>query len=168
MQSCFNAVEWMVSRKPSLARYGKDQLEHVLHFTLMWNMFESYLCNQSASVNALESLLRDLERNNQLQIVEFESYLSLFQSRYVSNGEFTERFPHLNLRRGDREDLVRSVLLGEKTDEFSTALTCLLIIYRYRNNLFHGIKDVNDLTFQRDIFEQSSMLLSRVLEASGV
>jgi len=167
-QESFNAVDWMMERHPSLHRSGREQFEHVLHFALMWNMFESSVCNQSASLQALEAAVDELERNNLLGDIEFNSFLSYFQNRYVSNREFTERFPHLRLRSRDREQLVREVLLGNETNPSSVALTCLLIVYRYRNNLFHGIKEIYDIGNQKDLFEQSSMLLAKIMEAKGV
>jgi hypothetical protein len=166
-QNDFDAVEWMLSRHPGLARNGREQFDQARNFALMWNMFESYVCNQSASVGTIEAAINRLKEDNLLERVDFESYLSFIKDRYTSGDSFTVRFPHLNLRSRDRESLVRDVLLGENNQDKDVALACLIVVFRYRNNLFHGIKEINELGSQSELFERSSRLLAQVLEAKG-
>ncbi|EXZ17289.1 hypothetical protein M067_4342 [Bacteroides fragilis str. J-143-4] len=40
----------------------------------------------------------------------------------------------------------------------------MAIIYRYRNNLFHGIKDVTTINYQKDNFIYANKMLKLFIE----
>jgi hypothetical protein len=58
------------------------------------------------------------------------------------------------------------VLRGEKRDPASQLLAVLIIVYRLRNNLFHGLKKVDGLNDQADNLNMACRTLASVLEAS--
>lgn len=70
----------------------------------------------------------------------------------------------LNFRNGDNEPLVKDVLLGNKNAPAELLSAALLIVYRYRNNLFHGIKWTYGLEGQQSNFENAIDLLINVME----
>jgi hypothetical protein len=59
-----------------------------------------------------------------------------FRQRYFVNGAFTHHFPHLRLRPADQSYLVRSVLDESNNDPRDRRLAVLMIVWRFRNNLF--------------------------------
>ena len=46
-------------------------------------------------------------------------------------------------------------------------LTLLMIVWRFRNNLFHGAKWAYQLRDQRENFTQANSILMRMLEQHG-
>ena len=69
----------------------------------------------------------------------------------------------LNLRDEDKP-LVEAVLNGNEISPEKVLLAILMIVYRYRNNLFHGEKSIRDLPNQIDNFRNANQLLMVFME----
>ncbi|WP_456816816.1 hypothetical protein [Bradyrhizobium sp. USDA 4520] len=94
--------------------------------------------------------------------------LSYFRQRYYADRDFTYHFDNLHLRGNrDREPLVRAVLDGSDNADQSRAATVLIIVFRYRNNLFHGVKWQYKLEAQLGNFTAANNALMKVLERHG-
>ncbi|MEG6992810.1 hypothetical protein V1979_38690, partial [Pseudomonas aeruginosa] len=64
----------------------------------------------------------------------------------------TYHFPYLNLRPSDHPGLVQAVIEGANNDPRDRMLGLLMIVWRLRNNLFHGAKWAYQLRDQRENF----------------
>ncbi|MGI6855160.1 hypothetical protein [Mesorhizobium sp. 1B3] len=73
----------------------------------------------------------------------------------------------LKLRPADHLDLVRSVLDGSNNDPHDRLLTVLMIVWRFRNNFFHGEKWAYRLQGQLQNFTHANAILMRLLERHG-
>ena len=73
----------------------------------------------------------------------------------------------LNLRRNDHPDLIKRMLLGKVERPSELLAAALIIVLRYRNNLFHGLKWAYGLRGQRQNFETAIALLIAVAEMRG-
>lgn len=98
---------------------------------------------------------------------QYDAELAYFRERYFANGAFTHHFAHLHLRPADQPDLVRSVLDGSNNDPRDRLLAALMIVWRFRNNLFHGEKWAYQLQDQLSNFTNANALLMRLLERHG-
>jgi hypothetical protein len=65
---------------------------------------------------------------------------------------------------GDPMLLLRRALSNENVDRSDLASALLLIVYRYRNNLFHGEKWLYQMRDQNDNFAQANSVLMRAIE----
>lgn len=149
--------EWINDRFGT--NFIEADLSSVKDFSLIWNVFENVVCQKNFSiVRTLEGL-----ENRIIDSAEFNSYLQYFQNRYVSNGTFTNRFQYLHFRPNDRRNLVEEVLLGNNTNNNEIILALVIIVYRYRNNLFHGIKRIQEIDRQRENFENANGVLKTLL-----
>ena len=128
-------------------------------FVLLWNLFESRIFNSSYSPE-------DVAAKNLIVPKELvEKTLVYFKKRYVKNGQVNEKFQRLKLRtKSDKQSLVKGVLLGNNHDECAIVEACIIIIGRYRNNLFHGLKEIASLNLQKDNFDTANEFLMSVLE----
>jgi len=166
-QASFDAVQWLNGNALGANQLRKESLNSVLHFSLMWNVFEGSLCNQNAGIQQFERVVSELDGREVLRYEYFSSFLDYFRTRYITAGEPNERFMQLRFRRNEKEDLVLSVLKGQESHIPSIVLALLLIVYRFRNNLFHGIKWAYALDEQTDNFEQANRLLAKLIELSN-
>jgi hypothetical protein len=98
----------------------------------------------------------DAELLNEHSFGEAAAY---FRNRYYGNGAFTYHYAQLKLRRNDEPILVAKFLKGESDQLWETAAATLIIVYRFRNNLFHGEKWAYDLHDQRANFLQANSVL---------
>ena len=144
-------------------RYGiqlkENDLKSVRDFSLIWNIFEGTVCNNSFSITRVEQAIR----NRDFSLDEFAPILDYFRDRYVSNNQTNQRFEQLHFRENDRKDFVADVLLGNHTGTKQIILALVIIVYRFRNNLFHGLKDVRFIGEQESNFDNANRVLTTIL-----
>ncbi len=63
--------------------------------------------------------------------------------------------------------LVRAVISGSSNDPVARVTTVLIIILRYRNNLFHGVKWSYELAGQFENFTHANNALVTALDRHG-
>ncbi|MEN8132224.1 MAG: hypothetical protein ABFS45_19010 [Pseudomonadota bacterium] len=59
---------------------------------------------------------------------------------------------------------MRSVLKGEATDIADVVAVLLIIVYRFRNNMLHGLKWAYEIRGQLENFTHVNTVLMRVIE----
>jgi hypothetical protein len=157
----FDVVSWLNAFEPG---FDRDELSSLTQFTLLWSLFEAQVCANSASVPYLRKKVEQWSEGGILDPVEFQPYLEYFRNRYLVGGDPTYRFEHLHLRKKDDPGRVLSVLKGETKGDVDIVTTILTIVYRYRNNLFHGLKWAYNLRGQEENFNISARILARALD----
>lgn len=148
---------------PGVANLSPEEHEAIQRFTLLWTLFEAQVLQNNASVNKIAEIVDNLD----IQVVDddwFKEQLIYFKERYVGGGNTNYRFDHLQLRNKDDPERVRSVLVGENEDPKDQLIACLTIVYRFRNNFFHGLKWAYGIQEQFDNFTHSASLLKMCLE----
>jgi len=146
-------IDWINRRFD--VNLNAEQLDVIKDFTLLWNIYENRIFDTHFSIDELERKVR----NSRFEIDEFEAILTYFQNRYVDGLSTNDRFGYLNFRRNDRQDLVEGVLLGNVTDNANKIIALGIIVYRLRNNLFHGVKNFEHLNGQVDNFTNANEYL---------
>jgi hypothetical protein len=68
------------------------------------------------------------------------------------------------LRRNDQADLVKDVLRGDDNDPVNCVIAVLIIVYRLRNNLFHGGKWAYGIRDQQSNFRQANKTLMNAMQ----
>jgi len=151
-------LDWINNRYGTT--FSENDLSSINDFSLIWNIFENVVCGNDFSIARLQQNLA--HRNMDIQ--PFRVHLEYFKNRYVSNGLLTPRFNHLSFRQKDRRQLVENVLLETNNNSNDIILAIAIIVYRYRNNLFHGIKDIQQIDQQRDNFEIANNFLTTIID----
>jgi len=149
--------EWINNRFRT--NFSENDLSSIKDFSLIWNVFENIVCNNNCSVVRLTERLNPID----FELAEFEESLNYFKNRYVDNGVTNERFGHLNFSHNDRRELVENVLLGNDIEISNIVLALTIIVYRYRNNLFHGLKQMEFIDQQQENFENANLILIAIL-----
>ena len=158
----FRVFEWLNGYFP-YANIAEENMSSVLQFCLMWSLFESKICEKHASVGKMKSFTKRLDKTKALKQKNFNPYLLYFQKRYLDNGKTNYRFNELRISSVNR-DHVESVLKKEETENTSVILALLIIVYRLRNNLFHGEKPIITLHDQNINFNIANHFLAEVLD----
>ena len=157
----FDSLEFYVPGFPALS--GKER-RAIGEFVLLWSLFEAKVLSEHGSAKMIVGTSARWARNGQLTAETFDLELAYFRNRYVVDGQFSRHFDHLHFRAYDREHLVRRVLQGEDGHPKNVAAAVLIIVYRLRNNLFHGLKWSYKLVGQLDNFNHANMALVRAIE----
>ncbi len=150
-------TEW-INQRFGLVFKDNDILS-VKDFSLYWSVFEDLVCNNNFNIPTVEQSLK-----TKIFIrADFQNTIEYFRTRYVTNGTLSDKFQNLNFRNNDRQIFVKQVLLGNLDTTFDIILASTIIVYRFRNNLFHGNKRINTINFQRENFETANQFLQILL-----
>ena len=137
-----------------------EEYVEVRNFLILWNIFEAkwFKCNFGRNKCNIQNIHLASDIVNQT--------LQYLQRRYITNGSTNERFKRLRLRNNDDTTSVQRVLLGQTNNSCDIIKAIIMIIYRYRNNLFHGEKAIASLPIQKDNFIYANKFLIACLEAA--
>jgi len=160
-------VQWLLARAPGFNALPEPDRDAIVNFTFLWSLFEAQVMENFARADLISAKVDAWRDAATLDADQFDSELVYFRQRYFAGGDFTYRFAHLNLRPADQPNIVRSVLDGSNNDPRDRVLTVLMIVWRFRNNLFHGEKWAYQLQGQRENFNQANSVLMRLLERHG-
>ncbi|MEQ9448788.1 MAG: hypothetical protein RLN70_07735, partial [Rhodospirillaceae bacterium] len=144
-----------------------DERAAITDFSLLWSLFESRILETKGNVEKICEVVGKWQESGTLNADAFDRDVAYFRERYYFEGAFTYHFDDLNFRNSDRENLVRAVIDGSDNDPFSRMAAILIIIFRYRNNLFHGVKWQYELRGQFGNFATANIVLMKVLERHG-
>jgi hypothetical protein len=158
-------ISWLEANAQGFRDLSKEERSAVLHFTFLWSLFEGQNLNSYGTAEGIDKFVKARAKKSNLKINEFSTHLHYFRNRYVKNGKFTHHFERLEFRRHDKRNLVESVLIGKTNDLEAVITAMLIIVFRYRNNLHHGLKWAYGLQGQLDNFRIANDLLITVIDA---
>jgi hypothetical protein len=161
------SMQWLMANAPGFGHLSEEERNAIIDFSLLWSLFEARILDHAANAaNILATVARWHEKGT-LSEESYDAQLSYFQERYFADGTFTYHFGNLHLRRSDHVPLVRSVIDDTSHDSVARVATVFIIILRYRNNLFHGIKWTYELADQLGNFTNANVALMTALEQHG-
>ena len=118
----------------------------LLEFLILWNLFEKRLFNNRFSIT--EAIRKDVKVSS----ASLDATLAYFKKRYIENGQTNSKFDALSFRRNDKKSNVVNILCGVSDVILNKSTAVQIIIYRLRNNLFHGLKEVETLPSNKATF----------------
>jgi hypothetical protein len=158
--------DWLSGKPYGYVELSAPEREAIMHFSLLWGLFEGFALNQSASARKIHELVQSWVRDGRLTEDYFTQEFDYFKRRYFTNGTASQYFAGLNLRPNDMPELVRAVLAGNDTALVSKIAALLIIVYRLRNNLFHGHKWAYSISDQLDNFNHANAVLMKSVDLS--
>ena len=159
-----NPTAWLEARGSGYEALSQEERDAIAHFAFLWSFFESVALGRRGSAAGLVRVATEWQDAGLLLEDSFGAALGHFQSRYYSNGAFTQHFGHLNLRRQDKPVLVARVIRGEAVGIAQATAAVLIIVYRFRNNLFHGEKWTYRLQGQLENMAHANDVLMEAIE----
>ncbi len=160
-----NPIDWLREKAPGFSDLSEDERAAIMHFLLLWSFFEAEAFDTYATAKKILAFVH--KKASSLDIAPFATSLAYFRDRCFNQGTFTEHFDGLKLRSNDSQELVRAVLKGENTHDADTVSALLIVIFRLRNNLFHGCKWDYGIRGQLDNFMNANTALMAALETCG-
>lgn len=164
-QRLFDAHAWACASLREAPTLEPATLDVVAGFTFLWNLFEGVACHGHVSVPELGNVAKCIAVSPLLAHDTVEHALSFYRFRYLDGEKMQNRFNGLNFRPNDKKELVEAVLKSTETDLVSKLHALLIIAYRIRNNMFHGLKSVHIWNEQAQNISEAARILSVALEA---
>jgi hypothetical protein len=162
-----NPIDWLCAKAPGFNELPEEDRLAIMHFSFLWSFFEAEALKTNASATAILAIVHEWADQGRLNDAAFAESLGYFKARYFKNGTATQHFQGLSLRKNDIPSLVEAVLRGENTKPADIVSALLIIVYRLRNNLFHGVKWVYGISGQLDNFTHANTALMSALEIHG-
>lgn len=159
--------QWLSERAPGFKDLPSQDRSAIFDFAFLWSLFEAQVMNNFARADRIREKVDEWTAAGTLGADLYDGELAYFRNRYFADGALTYHFPYLGLRPADHPDLVRAVIEGVNTDPRDRILALLMIVWRLRNNLFHGAKWAYELRGQLDNFTHANSVLMRLLERHG-
>ena len=165
-------LDWVNANTNSKELLMHD-VELISSFLLLWGLFEGkHFRNENLNPVTLTKLGRNVSDKVPEDVIE--SAFGHFCKRYRVGSEALERFGRLKLATSTRNraslveektqfDFVDSIL-SSPTATRSDKIVCLLnIVLRYRNNIFHGVKEVYRINVYRKEIDVINVFMSNLV-----
>jgi hypothetical protein len=140
----FNELEWINQFFDNAVDLQQNEgLERIKNFALFWNMFENFACANFANVAKIESFVVKLNNRTAITNEFVNPYLEYFVDRYTNaNNEINIEGLQFRTNQSDirAKTKVEAVLSRQVATPREILEALLLILLRFRNNLFHGNK----------------------------
>ena len=163
-----NPIEWLEQNAPGFSVLTEQEREAITHFALLWSFFEARVLNKSANSHAILALTHKWSSQACLDASIFEDSLQYFQQRYFSGYTESQHFRSLKLRNNDCPELVKAVLKSDNQNPADRVAVLLIIVFRLRNNLFHGNKWADGIRGQLGNFTHANSTLMKALSVAGL
>lgn len=157
-------MNWLKSNVLGFTELSGPERDAILHFVFLWSLFEAEALDRRGDVNRLVWVAQRWADAGLLTDETFELPLAYFRERYCPGGVLSGHFRHLNLRVPSECHRVKTVLCGDAVEPAERAAAILVVVYRYRNNLFHGEKWKYQLGDQLENFTHANEVLMRSIE----
>ena len=146
-----------------------NEIESIKNFALLWNMFERYFCRKNANLENIKNNLFELDAKGYSFPESLSTdFFEFFKDRYVTNNQTNALFENLGFREGNSDKkykiLLKSILEDNSSEIKDKILANFIIIYRFRNNLFHGSKDIATISQQKVNFEIANKIIMIFLD----
>lgn len=160
--------EWLSNNIESMTTFTNEMYLSISDFSVMWAMFEGTQLKNLASDEPVVDELEKISQRVSNRISDINYALEYWSKRYIdSKGKPTDKFVKLGFKHAPHSELVIGVLKGEEKEPQQVINALLLIVYRLRNNLFHGEKDMTKINGQVDNLTVGALVLKDVIVASG-
>jgi hypothetical protein len=159
-----NATQWLEENAWGFRELFEEERSAIMEFSFLWSLFEAKALNTHGNGDAIVRVSERWQEEGLLTGQTFKSELTYFQNRYWKDGDFTYHFHNLHLRPGNKPDLVKRVLWDETADLSKVAAAVLIIVLRFRDNLFHGLKWAYQIRGQLENFSHANAALMQAIE----
>ena len=158
--------QWLENNRYYLTIEEK-KLKSIFYFSLVWNIFEKECCQKNASIGNHPKKLAE-KINSIIDSNLLNEIFQYFKNRYIGNGDANDIFNRFDFGREPASEtykqFVKDKLLSPEPTNEEKLQSLLYIAFRLRNNLFHGIKNVEELYKQNKNFKQINILLMIIIE----
>lgn len=127
-------VQW-VGEVTNTASVSAEALQPALCFLMIWAMFE----RANSQVRITNTTLINLCESEQFPASSVEYIFSFFKKTYFPDGVESVRFKKLLLKKD--EDWVKDIFVSNNSNHIKILKASMMIIYRFRNNFAHGVKN---------------------------
>lgn len=152
---------WLAANVDQAQGVSEDAWKVVSDFSLLWSLFEAKLCDTFADAPKLVGVANGF--GGKALDAPMQEAFNYWRGRYVDAAGTNQRFNEL-FHRPIGRDIAGPILVSAPPDEAAKLRCLLLIVYRLRNNLFHGTKEIRTFNEQKDNLGHGCNVLANVMD----
>jgi hypothetical protein len=156
-------LDWFVQKAPGFASLPPETKMQILDFSMLWSFFEGTELDAHCNIGKLREYIEKLKRERKSAKIEVANYLEYLKSRYYIDGKFTQYYRDLYLSRSGNPSEVPEAIRDQAATKETQIIGCLIVVFRLRNNLFHGEKWAYQLEGDGDNFIHANQFLRNVM-----
>lgn len=133
-------------------------------FAILWNCFERSQCDNNCYPKVIQSIAKTIRIDNEKQahlaevLNKRRHWFGQLEMDYVRDSL------HPGNAKGSTEEDMVAMRQFMKQDGDNLTRGCLMVLYRIRNNLMHGLKHLEELDGQIELFRAASAVLESIGE----
>jgi hypothetical protein len=159
-----DSTEWLEKTVPSFCLLSPPARSAIKDFAVLWTIYEGQVLDTWGDVEKIKSTTKKLESQGRLSLDDpLRPAIRDFIRRYFDGDKLTSAFDRFNLNAKDRL-YVETVLRANTNDEAAILSGILIMIYRLRNNFFHGTKWSFEMIDQFENFHNGNKILMAVVD----
>lgn len=161
---------WLQDNAQGFDRLSDTEKQSIMHFTFLWSLFEAKVCHKNCNLGQINNSVLNWVQLGCLRINDFKTNHEYFKNRYTTeDGTLNVKFDALRWGRTEvQDDVILTLLKTEDELQGKDLISLLAIVYRLRNNLFHGEKWQYELSDQLENFNHANDILIKCLSIHEV
>jgi hypothetical protein len=159
-----DSVQALSNKVRGFANLAEEERDAIVDFSFLWSLFEGKVMDGRCDVPRIRNYVQQLDQQDRLSTLDCEPYIEYLKNRYFRDGEVTGYYHGLHLERSGNPEEVLELLRNVEVSKVVKVIGSLIIIYRLRNNLFHGEKWQYDFEGQLDNFTQANNYLKTMMQ----
>ena len=84
-------IVWINNFLSTTPHISADDIDSILYFSLIWNMFEGLVLNKNGSIGALKKAVDRLQQQKKLNLADYDNCRDYFISRYINGGKVNHK-----------------------------------------------------------------------------
>lgn len=157
-------MDWFEKKTPIFATLNQSDKDAIYDFSLLWSFFEGTKLDCDGNVREIRKFADSIESRNDLYDIDINNYVQYLKNRYYVDGKLTVYYKKLHIERSGNPGEVLEMLCNDSATKKVKLIGCLIIVYRLRNNLFHGEKWQYELEGQKNNFVHANEFLRRLMD----
>ncbi len=157
-------IQWLKRVAPGFDLLSTEEIKAIADFFFLWSFFEYTVLDNAGNAKTIIHAVKSLSKRGTLTLNPFRDAIRYYSERYYDGTQFTYEFNGLNFRPSDHRSLVEKVIQGRPTDDADILSAILIIVFRLRNNLSHGVKAVYGFRGQLENFRHANTVLMSFVE----
>ncbi|MGE4501229.1 MAG: hypothetical protein AB7C96_12845 [Hydrogenovibrio sp.] len=157
---------WLSRKVPEFANLEPDEKNAIYDFSLLWSFFEGSKLNCNCNVKEIRRFVSQLNQRGRIDSFNIDKYVQYLQTRYYVDGRLTDHYKKLYLERSGNPAEVLEMLCNERCSTAVQLIGCLVVVFRLRNNLFHGEKWQYQIQGQLKNFQYANDFLRNIMDCA--
>lgn len=156
----FSSTEWIIKE---FNKNRKLNLEIGKNFLFVWSVFESEIFDRWCYKDNIEEKLKNLKNSKEI-LSKLKNEINFFKNRYQNSNNRKNLWANKGEVEGFKKIIESNTYKNEIEKEKDELIFLVSIVFRFRNNIFHGNKSPFNWNRYEEEIEKCIKIMCFILE----